>query len=88
MEICFQMLKVVSSVGSLIGVWFVYIALRANHDWQRREYAMNMGRDWNINTAQHWEAIENVFPHLRDVDRTGGEINRAYKTTGKGNLHE
>ena len=46
--------------------------LRASHDWERRKYVLNMVRDWNLNTGDHARAIEDVFPHIRDVDRTSG----------------
>jgi hypothetical protein len=73
----------IGTVGSLIGVCFIYLSPRANHDWQRREYAMNILRDWNTNTGAHWLEIEKVFPHLRDVDRTGGKQTELTKQQSK-----
>ena len=83
MQIISTTLMGIGIIGTVIGIWFVYTTLRANHDWQRREYAMNIIRDWNVNTARHWEAIEDVFPHLRDVDRTGGQVTELTKQETK-----
>ena len=71
------------SVGTLIGAWYVYKTLRANHDWQRRQYAIDIFREWNANTAKHAQAIERAFPHIRDVDRTTGKSNEITKEQAK-----
>ena len=70
-------------VGTLVGAVLVYRTLVSNHDWKRREYAMNIIGDWNNNTTEHWQIIEPVFPHLRDVDRTSGEITELTKQQAK-----
>ncbi len=62
------------TLGTLIAAGLVFKTLKSNHDWQRREYATNIVRDWNTNTSWHWQAIETVFPHLRDIDRTSGLV--------------
>jgi len=73
----------IGAMGTLIGAFLVYRTLVSNHDWQRREYAMNILREWNNNTTEHWRVIEGVFPHLRDVDRTGGRITELTKQQAK-----
>jgi len=70
-------------IGTLIGGWYAFVTLKANHDWQRRQYAMEIFRGWNDNTADHAQAIENAFPHIRDVDRTTGKVNEITKEHAK-----
>lgn len=59
------------NIGPLVAVisagiaWF---ALKANHDWNRRNCALQLGADWNKNTATHRKAIEDIFPSLFDKD--------------------
>jgi len=83
MEIISICILAVGAIGTLIAAFLVYRTLKSNHDWQRREYALNIVRDWNINTSAHWQALERVFPHLRDVDRTGGIVTELTKQQAK-----
>jgi len=83
MDVPLLWLTAIGTIGTLIGAWLVYKALKADHDWNRRQYAMDMLKDWNANTAGHAKAIEDVFPHLRDVDRTGGQVTELTKQQSK-----
>lgn len=83
MEIVWTWIIAVGAIGTLIGAFLVYRTLKCNHDWQRREYAINLIRDWNIHTSKHWQVLEGVFPHLRDVDRTGGTVTEITKQQAK-----
>ena len=73
----------IGSIGTLIGAFYVYRTMKADHDWRRRQYALDLSKEWNPNTAHHWREIENIFPHLRDVDKTSGEITELTKTQAK-----
>ncbi len=83
MELLLNLIIAVGAGGTLIGAFLVYKTLVSNHDWQRREYALNLVKEWNENTSGHWQAIENKYPHLRDVDRTGGEVTELTKQQAK-----
>jgi hypothetical protein len=56
---------------AVVGVFLSYWALRANHDWNRRQFAATMAAEWNLRTASHRQAIERTMPGLVDVDLTG-----------------
>jgi hypothetical protein len=73
----------VGSVGTLIGAIFVVITLRADHDWRRRQYAAELLNHWNDITADHSKAIEETFPHLRDVDKTTNQVNELTREISK-----
>ena len=64
----------IGAFGTLLGAWIVYRTLRADHEWRRRENAIMFLRKWNDDTADHAKAIEEVFPHLRDVDHNSGAV--------------
>ena len=83
MEILLNWTLAIGAIGTLVGAFLVYRTLVCNHDWQRREYGLNLLRDWNANTSKHWQVIEQVFPHLRDVDRTGGKVTELTKQQAK-----
>ena len=83
MEILLDWILAIGVIGALIGAFLVYRTLTSNHDWQRREYALNIIREWNSNTSERWQAIEEKFPHLRDVDRTGGKVTELTKQQAK-----
>jgi len=73
----------IGSFGTLIGIWFVYHTLVADHDWRRREYSINLLIHWNDYTADHAKMIEEAFPHIRDVDHTTGEVNELTREQAK-----
>ncbi len=83
MEIISTSILAAGTIGTLIAASFVDRTLKSNHDWQRREYAQNIIRDWNANTSKHWQALEDVFPHLRDVDVTSGKVTELTKQQAK-----
>ncbi|HUX01910.1 MAG: DUF4760 domain-containing protein [Phycisphaerae bacterium] len=58
----------VGAIGTLAGAWLVYFTLKANHDWARRKYAIDMLSHWNEHVYPHFRAIENVYPHVRQFD--------------------
>ena len=78
-----RIVTAICAIGGLTGVWLAFRTLKANHDWQRRQYAMGIFRDWNDLTADHARAIEEAFPHIRDVDRTTGKRNEITKEKAK-----
>ncbi len=83
METVTTIILAFGSIGTLIAAGLVYRTLKSNHDWQRREYALNILRGWNEHTSKHWQAIESVYPHLRDIDRTGGKVTELTKHQAK-----
>jgi len=78
-DLVLKTVAAIGAIGTLIGAWFVYRALIANHDWNRRHYALEITNHWNDLTADHAKAIEQAFPHIRDVDRTTGKTNEITK---------
>lgn len=74
--------QILIALGAVAGVVAVYVAvraLRANHDWNRRHFAVLIGQLWNDRTIAHRRAIEAAFPGIIDVDRQGdlrGELTR------------
>jgi hypothetical protein len=78
-----EIITAIGSVGTLVGAWLVYRTLQANHDWQRRQYAIDIVRDWNKNTNGHSFAIEDAFPGIRDIDKTTGKVNEISKERAK-----
>ena len=79
LDLVLKTVAAVGSLGTLIGVWFAYLALRANHDWNRRHYAVEIIRCWNDITADHAKAIEETFPHIRDIDLSTGKTTEITK---------
>ena len=58
----------VGSIGTLLGVLIVLYVLRRNHDWYRRQYALDIMREWNDQALSHTTVIEQSFPGLFHVD--------------------
>ncbi len=73
----------IGAMGTLISAWLILQTLKSNHDWQRRQYALDLLRDWNANTNDHSQAIETAFPGIRDVDKTTGKVNEISKDRAK-----
>lgn len=67
--------KLIGIIGTFIGVWIAVRSLRENHEWNRRQYAMNIIVNWNQNTVEHAKAIEEQFPGIRYLDRMSGAMN-------------
>jgi hypothetical protein len=42
--------------------------LKANHDWNRRHFAVQLLEKWNHHTRQHRELIETKFPQIYDCN--------------------
>lgn len=68
----------IGSLGTCAGAWYVYKTLKANHEQQRRQFAVDMICGWNVNTGEPTKAIEKVFPHSRhrDAEKKVQEITR------------
>lgn len=62
-------LPVLAFVAAAIGAFLAYRSLTANHDWNRRQYALHMLAEWNPQTAHHRKAVENAIPGLIDIDK-------------------
>ncbi len=58
---------VVTAVGVFVAVW----TLRANHDWNRRQYTATLVAGWNEKTSVHRKAIEKLRPGLIDLNVKG-----------------
>jgi hypothetical protein len=52
----------------------IYLTLRANHDWNRRQFAIKMIENWNKATSEHRRAIEKSIPGLVDVDKKSHKV--------------
>lgn len=68
------MIAAAGTVATAFGVIVAYRALRANHDWNRRQYAAKLIEDWNSQTLIHRKAVEALLPGLIDVDKQSKEI--------------
>jgi hypothetical protein len=71
------------AIGTLISALFILQTLKSNHDWQRRQYALDILRDWNKNTNESGHAVEKAFPGIRDIDKTTGRVNEISKDRAK-----
>jgi hypothetical protein len=49
-------------------------ALRADHDWRRREVALQLIGSWNENTSRQIAEIKKLLPHMRDQDEVAGRV--------------
>lgn len=58
---------IVTAVGIFVAVW----TLRANQDWNRRQYTALLVASWNDKTSSHRKAIETYRPGLIDLDSHG-----------------
>lgn len=65
-EIVIETLKIILPAITAIGVIIAIYTLRANHDWNRRNYAISLLEKWNEKTIVHRRAIENFLPGLLD----------------------
>ena len=54
---------VVTALAVLVAVW----TLRANHDWNRRQFTAQLVAGWNDKTSAHRKAIEKLRPGLIDL---------------------
>jgi len=70
----FRIITALGTVATAIGVFIAYRALRANHDWNRRQYAVKLVEDWNPQTLVHLKAVEALLPGLIDVNKQSKKI--------------
>jgi hypothetical protein len=56
---------------AIASAWIAIVSLRANHDWNRRQYALNLVGDWNAKTEPHQKAIEGAFPGILNINEDG-----------------
>jgi hypothetical protein len=59
-EFPFSMVTAIGFIGAIAQLWLEF-------DWRKKEAAVKMLSDWNANTGEHREAIEQVYPGLLDV---------------------
>ena len=81
MHSVWSVLAVLKEYGSLITAFAVLVAiwtLKANHDWNRRNYTAGLVAEWNDETSVHRRAIEKLRPGLIDLD-TKGEVTELTK---------
>jgi hypothetical protein len=60
-------IKSIGDIGplvTLIAVAVAYITLKANHDWNRRSFALQMGANWNKQTKSLIDDIETIMPGI------------------------
>ncbi|MGO9085917.1 MAG: DUF4760 domain-containing protein [Candidatus Sulfotelmatobacter sp.] len=72
-----NVLGVLKEYGSLITAFSVFVAiwtLKANHDWNRRNYTAGLIGEWNDETSIHRKAIEKLRSGLIDLDTRGDVI--------------
>lgn len=59
----------VAFVATATSAYMAYRALRANHEWNRRQAALKIIEDWNDRTVTHRKAIETAIPGFVDIDQ-------------------
>lgn len=59
-------IQLVVLILTFIGVLAVFYTLRADHEWRRRQYTLDIISQWNANTIEHINAIEERFPNIRN----------------------
>ena len=74
-----QLAPVITAIAVIVAAW----TLRANHEWNRRQYAMNMISEWNSRTAVHRKAIEKAIPGLIDIDKKSNSVAEVSKDRAK-----
>jgi hypothetical protein len=65
------------NVGPLltaVGLFFTVWALRANHDWNRRNFSATLVVPWNDKTSARRKAIEFLRLGLVDLDKSGDVV--------------
>jgi hypothetical protein len=56
-----------TALGLIVAVW----TLRANHEWNRRNYTVGLITAWNEKTSSHRKVIERLRPGLIDLNTKG-----------------
>lgn len=62
--------SLITAMSVLVAAW----ALRANHDWNRRNYTAGLIGQWNDETSTHRKAIEKLRAGLIDLDTRGAVV--------------
>ena len=75
MEHFSNIISALALIAALSSLGLTIRALRANHDWNRRQFAAKMIEDWNPRTSSHRQAIERLRPGLIDIVRGNDKIN-------------
>jgi hypothetical protein len=60
-----SLVDIVVGIATLLTLWFVYKTLKADHDWRRRQIALELNRDWLEKGTKSANIIEKAFPHIR-----------------------
>jgi hypothetical protein len=78
--------KIISAIATPIGLLLTSAGLalsvkvmRNNHDWNRRQYAMNIVGSWSQETGDHSRAIEEYFPSIRGRSNEAGDLGEISK---------
>jgi len=71
--------QIFGPIATALGVFVAIWALRANHDWNRRNFTAALIGQWNEKTSIHRQAIEKIKPGLVDLNKkwTPVEITKA-----------
>lgn len=72
LQITFDDIGKIGPIVTAIGVILAYLTLRANHEWNRRNYASQMVSNWNKQTKPFIDDIEKIEPRI--IDFKGGRL--------------
>lgn len=64
----------IGSGATAIGIFLAWLALRSNHEWNRRYNALKIIDEWNPRTGEHRKAIEKSLPGIFDIDPKTKEV--------------
>src|SRR6266436_10392512 len=74
MDLINWLISNVATLLAALGLFLTVWTLRANHDWNRRNYAANLSAKWSEETGDNRKAIEKIRPGLIDLDRQSKKI--------------
>ena len=69
-------IQLMIAIGTLVGVILILLTVRSDHDWRRRQQAIEIMAGWNANTSASVTALEKHLPHIR-FGKTVSEITKA-----------
>lgn len=66
METIKILIQILGFGASAIGLFLAYKTLKANHEWNRRQFAAQLLEKWSSQSVIHRKAIEKHYPGLYD----------------------
>lgn len=58
-------LDILTAIATLLTLWLLYKTLKSEHDWRRRQSALELNQKWIETGMISASLIEKKFPHIR-----------------------